>query len=182
MVKFPVYTLESAPEQSKPALQGLAQAFGMVPNIAGAIAGSPKLINGLVGVFQQVHGGSFSEAQIQTLLLTNAVTNGCTWAVAFHTFLALKEGLSETDVQAIRTRRLPQDSKLAALSHLARTLIEKRGRLNDQDVASFTTAGFDQALVLEAILVVAASTMTNYAGSVANPPLEEMFQQYAWQA
>jgi alkylhydroperoxidase family enzyme len=169
MAKFPVYTLESAPEQSKPSLQALAQAFGMVPNIAGAIAGSPKLINGLVGV-------------IQTLLLTNAVTNGSTWAVAFHTFLALKEGLHEADVQAIRTRGLPQDSKLAALSRLARTLIEKRGRLDDRDVASFTAAGFDQSLVLEVILVVAASTITNYAGSVANPPLEEMFGEYAWTA
>lgn len=180
MAKFPVYTLESAPEDSKPSLNGLAQAFGMVPNIAGAIAGSPKLINGLVGVFQQVHGGSFTELQVQTLLLTNAVTNGSTWAVAFHTFLSLKEGLSETDVQAIRARRLPQDSKLAALSHLARTLIDKRGRLDDQDVASFTAAGFDQALVLDVILVVAASTMTNYTGSTANPQLEEMFQPYAW--
>jgi alkylhydroperoxidase family enzyme len=182
MADFPIYTLDSAPEQSKPALNGLAQAFGMVPNIAGAMAGSPKLINGLVGVFQQVHGGSFTEEQIQTLLLTNAVTNGANWAVAFHSFLALKEGLSESDVRAIRERRLPQDGKLAALSRLARTLIEQRGRIGDEDVASFTAAGFDQALVLEVILVVAASTMTNYTSSVTQPPLEELFQLHAWQA
>ncbi len=182
MANFPIYTLESAPEQSKPALNGLAQAFGMVPNIAGAIAGSPHLINGLVGVFQQVHGGSFTEAQVQTLLLTNAVTNGATWAVAFHTFLSLKEGLSEADVNAIRERRLPLDGKLAALSRLARTLIEQRGRINDHDVASFTEAGFDQALVLDVILVVAASTMTNYTSSVTQLPLEELFQQHAWKA
>ncbi len=182
MASFPIYTLESAPELSKPALGQLAQAFGMVPNIAGALCGSPKLINGLVSVFQQVHTGSFTEAQIQTLLLTNAVTNGCTWAVAFHTFLALKEGLDPADVQAIRTRTLPRDGKLAALSHLARTLIEQRGRLDDADVAAFTAAGFDQALVLEVILVVAASTMTNYTGSVTQPALEPMFGAYAWQA
>jgi alkylhydroperoxidase family enzyme len=182
MAHFPIYTLESAPEQSKPALNGLAQAFGMVPNIAGAIAGSSKLINGLVGVFQQVHGGNFTEAQVQVLLLTNAVTNSSPWPVAFHSFLALKEGLSEADVQAIRERRLPQDVKFAALSRLARTLIEKRGRVDDQDIAAFTEAGFDQALVLDVILVVAASTMTNYTSSVAQLPLEEMFQPYAWQA
>jgi alkylhydroperoxidase family enzyme len=182
MAHFPIYTLESAPEQSKPALNGLAQAFGMVPNIAGAIAGSSKLINGLVGVFQQVHGGNFTEAQVQVLLLTNAVTNSSPWPVAFHSFLALKEGLSEADVQAIRERRLPQDVKFAALSRLARTLIEKRGRVDDQDIAAFTEAGFDQALVLDVILVVAASTMTNYTSSVAQLPLEEMFQPYVWQA
>ena len=82
MQSFPIYTIESAPEQSKPALQSLNAAFGMIPNIAGAMATSPVLINSLVGLFQKVHGGSFTEAQIQTLLLTNAVTNASSWAVA----------------------------------------------------------------------------------------------------
>src|SRR6202050_5600265 len=115
MQNFPIHTIESAPEQSKPALQSLNAAFGMIPNIAGAMSTSPVLINSLVGLFQNVHGGSFTEAQIQIVLLTDSVTNACTWAVAFHTALALKEGLDPTDVQAVREGRLPKDSKLAAL-------------------------------------------------------------------
>src|SRR5499427_2202165 len=102
MTTFPVHTMESAPERSKPALQQLRTAFGMVPNIAGAMATSPVLINSLVGLFGNVHGGSFTEAQIQTVLLTDAVTNACTWAVAFHTALALQAGLDPADVVAMR--------------------------------------------------------------------------------
>jgi alkylhydroperoxidase family enzyme len=158
MQSFPIYTIESAPAQSKPALQSLNAAFGMIPNIAGAMATSPVLINSLVGLFQRVHGGSFTEAQIQTLLLTNAVTNASAWAVAFHTALALKEGLDPADVNAIREGRAPGDRQHAALSTLAKTLIEKRGRLDDQDVDQFTGAGFRKDLVLEVIAVVAAST------------------------
>lgn len=180
MPSFPIYTLDSAPEASKPALHALAQAFGRVPNIAGAVAGSPRLINGLVALFQQVHGGSFDEAQVQTVLLTDAVANGAEWAVAFHSCLALAEGLDEADVQAIRGGRLPQDPKQAALSRLARTLIERRGRIGDDDVAAFTGAGFDACLVLDVILIVAASTITNYTSSVARLPLEEKLQAYAW--
>jgi AhpD family alkylhydroperoxidase len=177
---FPVNTIASAPERSRPALQQLQSAFGMLPNIAGAMSTSPVLINSLVGLFQNVHGGSFTEAQIQILLLTNAVTNACAWAVAFHTALALKEGLEPEDVQAIRERRLPKDSKLAALSTLAKTLIEKRGRLDDQDVDRFIAAGFGKDLALEVIAVIAASTITNYAGSVTKTPLEAAFQAHAW--
>src|ERR1700721_1961738 len=114
MTSFPVHTIESAPELSKPAMQQLQSAFGMIPNIAGAIATSPALINSLVGLFGNVHGGSFSEPQIQTVLLTDAVVNACTWAVAFHTALALKAGLKSLDVQAIREGLLPADGKLAA--------------------------------------------------------------------
>src|SRR5580704_13719693 len=92
MTSFPVNTIDSAPERSKPAMQQLQSTFGMLPNIAGSMSTSPVLINSLVGLFGNVHGGSFTEAQIQILLLTNAVTNACTRAVAFHTALALKAG------------------------------------------------------------------------------------------
>src|SRR5271167_573174 len=69
MTHFPVLTMESAPQRSKPALKQMEAAFGMIPNIAGVVANSPVLINSLVGVFGNVHGGSFTEPQIQTVLL-----------------------------------------------------------------------------------------------------------------
>jgi AhpD family alkylhydroperoxidase len=181
MTSFPLYTMESAPEGSKPALQQLQSAFGMIPNIAAAMATSPVLINCLVGLFKNVHGGSFTEAQVQTVLLTDAVTNACTWAVAFHTTLALGEGIDPEDVQAIRERRLPKDAKLAALSALAKAMIEKRGLLNDQDVDRFLAAGYGKDHALEVIAIVAASTITNYTGSITRPPLEAPFKAQAWE-
>lgn len=179
---FQVNTLESAPEQSKPVLRELQETFGMIPNIAGTMSASPVLIGGFLGIFQKVHSGTFNEAQIQTLLLTNAVTNACTWAVAFHTALALKEGLDPADVQAIRERRAPKDPQHAALSTLARTVIEKRGHLDRADTQAFVDAGFRQDQVLELLTVSAASTITNYTGSITQPPLESMFEKHAWRA
>lgn len=182
MSTFPVHTIESAPEQSKPSLEALHGAFGVIPNIAGAMSTSPVLIGSLVGLFGKVHGGSFSEEQIQIVLLTNAVTNACSWAVAFHSFLAVKEGIDEADVEAIRERRMPRDPKHAALSMLARTFIEKRGHLDDHDMSAFLKAGFGKDHLLEVIAIVAASTITNYTGNVTQPPLEQDFQAYRWQA
>jgi alkylhydroperoxidase family enzyme len=180
MERFPVHTIDSAPEASKSALAGVQSRFGMIPNLAGAMATSPVLIESFVGIFDKVHGGNFTEPQIQTVLLTDAVTNGSAWAVALHTALGLQAGLDPADVEAIRAGRSPSNSKLGALSTLARTLIEKRGRLNDQDIERFLAAGFGKDLLLEAITIVAASTITNYTGSVTNPPLEASLQDFAW--
>jgi alkylhydroperoxidase family enzyme len=182
VTSFSLHTIESAPERSKPALQQLQSTFGMIPNIVAAMATSPVLINSLVGMFANVHGGSFSEAQVQIILLTDAVANASAWAVAFHTALALKEGIEPADVQAIREGRLPKDAKFAALSALAKTMIEKRGRLADEDIDRFLAAGFGEDHLLEVIAAVAASTITNYAGSIAKPPLEAPFQAHAWKA
>jgi alkylhydroperoxidase family enzyme len=182
MSAFPVNSLDSAPEKSKAALQTLQAAFGFVPNIVGTMSSSYVLINSLVGLFKNVHGGSFTEQQIQTILLTNAVTNRSAYPVALHTLLGLNEKLDPADVQAIRDGRLPKDPKLAALSGLARTLIEKRGHLDEQDQQRFLAAGFDKDLLLEVIAVVAASTITNYNANVTLPPLEPQLQTHAWSA
>jgi AhpD family alkylhydroperoxidase len=180
MLTYKIHTLESAPQKSKPLLELFTEAVGFVPNLAGAIANSPVLANSLLGVFQNVHGGSFSEAEVQLLLLTNAVTNSCGWAVAFHTALGLKQGLDPADVQAIRERRLPRPQRYAALSRMAKTLIEKRGHLSDDDLITFLEAGFEKEHVLEVVGVVAASTVTNYSGTVTNPPLEAFLEEYVW--
>ena len=181
MPNYPTHTIASAPEKSRPALEQLQQAFGVLPNIAAAIANSPKLINSLVGLFGQVHSPGLSEPENQIVLLTDAVTNSSRYAGAFHTALAIKLGFSSEETDAIREGRLPADRRFAALCSLARTLIEKRGHLSEQELDTFIAAGFTKEQVLEVVAIVAASTITNYAGTIANPPLEDPFRQYAWQ-
>ena len=180
MPTYPIHTIASAPEKSKPALEQLEQAFGVLPNLAAVISNSPKLINSLVGVFQQVHSSSLTEQEIQIVLLTDAVANSSAYAVAFHTALALKQGVRSEETDAIRARHVPKQRRFAALSTLAKTLIEKRGHLSEEELDAFLATGFTKEQVQEVIAIVAASTITNYAGTIANPPLEGQFQQFAW--
>jgi alkylhydroperoxidase family enzyme len=180
MSTYRVHSIDSAPEKSRPALQDLKKTFGFIPNVAGAMAESPVLLDAFAGVFHKVHSGTFTEPQVQTLLLTNAVTNTSAWPVALHSKLALEAGVAPADVQAIRERRLPEDSKLAALSGLTRAMIEKRGHLDERDLATFREAGFRQDQVLEVITVVAASAMTNCTASITEPPVEAPLQAHVW--
>jgi len=180
MPNYPLQTIASAPEKSKPALEQLQEAFGILPNLPAVIANSPKLINALVGLFAQVHSPGLSEAENQIVLLTDAVTNSSAYAVAFHTTLALQQGIRSEETSAIREGHLPKDKRFAALSNLAKALIEKRGHLSEQELDSFIAAGFTKEQILEVIAIVAASTITNYSGTIANPPLEDAFQAHAW--
>lgn len=182
MSHYPTHTIASAPDASKPVLQQLQQVFGLVPNIAAKMAASPVLINGFIGLFERVHAGSLSEPQIQVLLLSNAVANGSEWPVAFHSALAVKQGVPPADVDAIRRGDLPGEAGSAALSILARGLIEKRGRLAPVDQERFFAAGFSPEQLLEVVAVVAASTLTNYTSSVTRPELEAPFEAFAWHA
>ena len=180
MLSYQIHSIETAPDKSKPLLELFTHAVGFVPNLAGAVANSPMLADSLLGLFKNVHSSSFTEAEVQVLLLTNAVTNSSSWPVAFHTALGLKQGLDPADVQAIRERQLPKQKRYAALSGLAKKLIEKRGELTDDDVTAFLEGGFEKEQLLEVVAGVAASTITNYAGKITNPPLEALLQEHAW--
>ncbi len=167
MTSYPIHSLDSAPEASRPALEGLQKVFGFIPDVAGVMASSPTLLKGFAAAFANFHSGTFTEGQIQTLLLTNAVTNRAGWAVALHSALALKQGLHPADIEAMREGRAPKDPQLAALSALTRAFIETRGHVGDAEVAPFLAAGFRPDQVLEIIAGIAASAMTNYTASLA---------------
>jgi alkylhydroperoxidase family enzyme len=182
MESFQIHTVESAPEGSKPALAGLKKNFGFIPNAAATMAESPSLINAFIGAFGSFHGGTLDEKEKQVVLLTNAVTFECEWTTAFHSTLALKSGVAERDVAAIRNGKLPQELKLAALSGMAKALIERKGHAIESDVARFLSAGYVQSQILEVIAGVAISTMAAFTANLANTPVEELFEAQAWKA
>jgi alkylhydroperoxidase family enzyme len=180
MQKFIVHTIESAPEKSKQTLQGLAQKFGFLPNVMATMAASPVLLNGFAASFGSFHGGSFNECEKQALLLTNAVTIRCPWTVAAHSTFALEDGISESDVKAIRAGELPEDPKYSALSAMAKALIEKRGHVTAADVERFTAAGYSQAQIFEVVTSIGVSTMAATTTNMAGTPVEDRFKAQAW--
>jgi alkylhydroperoxidase family enzyme len=180
MQKFTLHTIESAPASSKPTLQALVERFGFLPNVMATMAANPVLLNGFAGSFGSFHGGSFNECEKQVLLLTNAVTIKCPWTVAAHSTFALEDGMSESDVKAIREGKLPKDPKYAALSGITRALIEKRGNVTEADIQRFTSAGYSLIQIFEVITSIGISTMAATATNLADTPVEDRFQSQAW--
>jgi AhpD family alkylhydroperoxidase len=181
MTNYPIHTIDTAPDYAKQPLVLLQEAFGFIPSVAAAMANSAPLMSSFFSAFGHFRGeGTFTPAERQVLLLSNAVANNCAWAVAFHTLEALADGVPPAEVDAIRQRRPPADPRFAALSALTRALIIQRGNLDEGDTAAFLAAGFDRNQVLEVVTGVAISTMTNYAATVAALPLEDPLHAYAW--
>src|SRR3954470_17838348 len=120
MSSYQVHTIDTAPEASRSLLRGMAASVGFVPNLAATMAESPPLLAGFLAVRDIYQRGTFSGAEIQVLSLTAAFENRCDWCMAFHTLMALKEGVSRPSVDALRAGRAPVEARLAALSDFAR--------------------------------------------------------------
>src|SRR5262245_9894986 len=152
MITYPIHSLESAPESSRTLLQNLKESVGMIPNLAAAMAESPQLLQGFLAVRDIYQGGTFTAAEIQVLSLTAAFENGCAWCMAFHTMLARKDGVSQPSIDALRDGRSPVEPRLGALSDFARSMVRRRGDVDDADLERFCAAGYTRAQALEVVL------------------------------
>ena len=182
MQRFTLQTIESAPEKSRSTLQALKQSLGFVPNVIATMANSPVLLNGFAGSFGSFHGGSLNEIERQVVLLTNAVAIKCPLTVAIHSTFAIEDGIAESEVKAVRDGQLPEDPKYAALSALAKALIEKRGNVTEADVEKFTSAGYSKDQILEVITAVGVSTLAATTANMAGTPVDERFKAQTWSA
>lgn len=180
MSTFTVHTTESAPAGSRPSMARLKEAIGMVPNLAASMAESPALLEGFVNLREIQARGTFSPAEIQVLSLTNAVENRCTYCVALHSTLALKEGVPHDSVTLMRSGRSPIEPRLKALSDFSRTLVRERGRASDDDLRTFVAAGYTRAQALEVVLGVAVSILPNFAHHLTGCALDAPFEAQAW--
>ena len=180
MSRFPIHTLDSAPEASKPRLLALQQSVGMIPNLAAGMAESPSLLEGFLAIRETYQNGTFSGAEIEVLSLTSAFENGCTWCMAFHSLMARKKGVSAEVVNALRAGRSPDDARFGPLSDFARAMVRGRGSVGEAERTRFHDAGYTPAQALEVVLGMAFSLMANYSGHLVNAPLDQPLEAHAW--
>ena len=110
MTRLHLHTLESAPEMATDALRTLQSTVGVIPNLAATMAESPALLNGFLALRELYAQTGFSAGEVQVLSLTAAYENDCAWCVAFHTAMALKEGVDRHAIDALRPGAAPTEN------------------------------------------------------------------------
>jgi AhpD family alkylhydroperoxidase len=177
---YAAHTPESAPALAADGLRQLHAAVGLVPNLAAMMAESPALLNGFLALRALYAQTAFTGGEVQVLSLTAAFENDCCWCMAFHTAMALKEGVDRQAVDALRRGDAPADPRLAALSRFARAMIRNRGAVDAPVQQAFVAAGYTARQALDVVMGLAFSLTANYAAHLTRPALDEFLQPHAW--
>ena len=180
MPDFTVHTIDTAPQQSVPLLQGAQKAFGFVPNLIAVLAESPAVVEAYLTLTQIFDKSSLTATERQVAILAISRYNECDYCMAAHSVVASMQDVPADVIQAIRNDKPIADAKLEALRTFAATVIEKRGWLSDDDVTAFRFAGYNQAQVLEVVLAASLKKLSNYANHVAETPLDDAFASREW--
>ena len=161
----------TAAGEQKELLDAVQQKIGMTPNILRTMANSPAALRGYLGFGEALAGGTFDAAAREAIALAVAGANDCGYCASAHAAVSrsLKVDGAEID------RRLDgraDDPKLDAALVFVRAIVEKRGLVSDDDVASVRAAGHDDEAIAEIIANVAANMYTNYFNHVAETVID----------
>jgi len=180
MTDFPIHTTETAPEGSRARLQAAKDALGFIPNLYATMAEAPAVLEGyqtLAGIFEK---SDLNMTELQVIMMTNNVENGCGYCMAAHTTLSQMQGIDADVVTALRDGTPFADPKLNALRTFAALVNQTRGYPAEADIQAFLAAGYTKQTVLEVVLGTGLKVISNYTNHIASTPVDAAFSPNAW--
>ncbi len=96
-----IHTIENAPEKSKAILEGVKAKFGFVPNLMGAFAASPEILQAYLTVSSLLDKTSLTETERQIALLAASSVNNCEYCMAAHSTVSKMQNLPADVIEAV---------------------------------------------------------------------------------
>lgn len=151
----------AATGKTKDLFQAVQAKLGSVPNMFRTMGNSPAVLEGYLAFNTAMSGSSLGAKMGELIALTVANANGCEYCNAAHTFIGEKMvRIDEGSIVAAREGR-SSDAKTQAALEFARVLVQKKGHVSAQQLATVKAAGYTDAQVAEIIGHVALNFFTN---------------------
>ncbi len=163
---------ETTTGKSKELFNGIENKLGMVPNMMRTMGNSPAVLEGYLNLSGALSSGALGTKIGELIALTVAEVNNCDYCLSAHTFIGEKlVKINSEELQEAR-RGTNIDSRTTAALTFAKTLVQKGGLVNDNDVQNVKSAGYNDGEVGEIVAHVALNTFTNYLNNTANTVID----------
>jgi len=162
---------DTATSDAKVLLDAVQSKIGMTPNVLRTLANAPSALKAYLGVGEALAEGTFDARTREAIALTVAGANDCDYCASAHAAVSKSLKIDDDEIAA-RLAGRSDDASLDALLVFARNVVEKRGFVDDADLAAVRTAGHGDGVIVEAIANVTANILTNYVNHVAQTDID----------
>ncbi|TDJ08127.1 MAG: carboxymuconolactone decarboxylase family protein [Deltaproteobacteria bacterium] len=180
MADFNIYSIEDAPEASKPVLESIKKRYGFVPNLLGGMAESNAALTSYMELTKKLSESTLTAAEQQVLFLAISYENKCAYCMAAHTAGGKRAELADEVIESLRAGSSLNDSKLSALANFAQKMFNKRGWVDQEEIDDFLGAGYTKSNVFDVIVALAAKTLSNYTNHIIDTPVDDSISKFKW--
>lgn len=171
MSRIPPVDRNSTHEGVRRNFDAVQKQLGTVPNMMRTMAQSPSVLEAYLGFGAALRRGVLPAALQEQIALIVGECNECDYCLSAHTALGHGTGLSSEQLTASREGR-DGDPRVAAALQFARTAVERRGAVTDQELARVRAAGFTDPEIVEILAHVGLNTFTNYFNRAAQTEID----------
>lgn len=160
MQKFSIPSREDVSENNKSIFDNLQKTLGFVPNLYAYFAKNETALADYLALQNRKNTLKAKEREIINLVVSQV--NSCSYCLSAHTVIGKMNGFSEEQILEIRTGFAVFDEKLNALAQFTRSVVENNGKASELALNSFFQAGFNEANLIDVIIVVGDKIISNY--------------------
>lgn len=161
---------ETAPKAQE-LLGGVEQKIGIIPNLYKVIAHSPAALEAYLNQGAALASTSLSMKLREQIAVTIAGVNGCDYCASAHTAIGKGAGLSSEELSNNLAGGSSDPKTQAALS-FARSVVDRRGRIEESALTTVRDAGFSEGEIVEIVTLVGVNIFTNYLNHIAGTDID----------
>jgi uncharacterized peroxidase-related enzyme len=170
MKTITVPTYEQVSPANQAIFDNLKKALGFVPNLYATFAHSDTALATYLAL--QNAKSSLSPKAREVINLVVSQANSCAYCLAAHTALAGMVGFTPDQILQIRRGGAAFDARLDALAKLVRNITLERGHADPALTQAFFAAGWTEANLVDALVVVGDKMISNFLHGATQIPVD----------
>ena len=157
---FTVPTKADVSANNQGIFDNLQKGLGFVPNLYAYFAKNETALSDYLAL--QNRKSTLKAKEREVINLVTSQINDCRYCQSAHTVLGKMNGFTDEQVLEIRKGAASFDSKLDALAKFTASVVENRGRATEESKESFFEAGYNEANMIDVVIVVGDKIISNY--------------------
>jgi len=160
MTNFTVPTKDQVSENNQAIFANLEKGLGFVPNLYAYFAKNETALGDYLGLQNRKSTLKAKEREVVNLITSQI--NGCRYCQSAHTVLGKMNGFTDEQIIELRQGTASFDAKIDALVRFTGSVVENKGRASQESKDAFFAAGYDEANLIDVVMVVGDKIISNY--------------------
>ena len=166
MERFQVPSREEVSINNQAIFGNLQKAVGFVPNLYAYYAKNETALGDYLTLQNRKTTLKAKEKEVINLVVSQF--NGCNYCLSAHTQIGKMNGFTEDQILELRTGTASFDGKLDALARFVLDTVENKGRASEKIKEEFFEAGYSEANMIDAVIVIGDKTISNLIHNLAD--------------
>lgn len=157
---FSVPARAEVSETNQAIFDNLQKGLGFVPNLYAYFAKNNTALQDYLAL--QNRKSTLSAKEREVINLITSQINHCRYCQSAHTAIGKMNGFTDEQIIEIRKGSASFNPKLDALVKFTASVVENRGHAAEDAVEAFFEAGYNEANMIDVVIVVGDKIISNY--------------------